>query len=275
MTGKVRFALVATSVLVLVAALFLGSSEPALADGVALPGSSFAGQDLPALPLGQVISSQTSSEAPATFQFNAESAGFLTVVVRGEGEVDLRIIVTDAEGLALPGGAADVDTGGVLSAEQLMVLLPRTGVFHVYVEAMYDSGSFNVGGAWIPFPDLATEPDIDGHPSSATALIPGSPMEDSLDASAGDVGDWYSVTSDTGGMVTVIVEAAAGDLALEVYKEGEYRQYLDVSDQDMQGIAGNESLTSPIEAGQTLYFRVFPLFEGEGLIAYKIRAGVM
>jgi len=43
----------------------------------------------------------------------------------------------------------------------------------------------------------------------------------------------------------------------------------------MQGVAGNESLTSPIEAGQTLYFKVYPLFENEGLIAYKIRAGVM
>jgi len=275
MTGKVRFALVATCVFVLFAALFLGSSDPALAEGVSLVGGSPAGQDLPALPLGQVASAQTSSEAPAAFLFGAKTAGFLTVVVRGNGEADLRIIITDEVGFPLPGGTVDVDTNGDLSAEQLTVVVPRAGNYQVYVDTMYDSSSLNIGGTWIPYPDLATEPDPDGHPNSATALVPGTPIESSVDGAAGDLMDWYAVTSDIGGMVTVIVEAPEGDLALEVYKEDEYRQYLDASDQDMQGVPGNESLTSPIEAGQTLYFKVFPLFEGEGLIAYKVRAGVM
>ena len=275
MTGKVRFALVATCVLVLFAALFLGSSEPALAEGASLMGGSPAGQDLPALPLGQLVGAQTSSEAPAAFQFSAESAGFLTVVVRGNDEADLTILITDEVGFPLRGGTADVDINGDLSAEQLTVVVPRAGIFQVYVNTMYGSSSLNIGGTWIPYPDVATEPDPDGHPHSATALVPGAPIEGSVDGTAGDLMDWYTVTSETDGMVTVIVEAPEGDLALEVYKEDEYRQYLDASDQDMQGVPGNESLTSPIEAGQTLYFKVFPLFEGEGLIAYKVRAGVM
>lgn len=262
MTYKVRLALAAICALALLAAPSLGNLA-------------LAGQDLPAFPIGQVISAQTGSDSPAGFVFNADSAGFLTVVVRGDGESDLKLLVSDDVGLTLPGGAADVDTNGDLSAEQATVVIPRAGTYHVYVEAMYDGGSFNIGGAWIPFPELTTEPDVDGHPTTATALMLGSPMADSVDGTAGDMADWYSVTSDTAGMVTVIIEAPEGDLALEVYKEGEYRQYLDNSDQDMQGVTGNESLSSPIAAGQTLYFRVLPVFEGGGLISYTIRAGVM
>lgn len=275
MIGKVRLALAAACVLVLLAVLFLTAGEPALAAGLSIPGGLTMGQDLQQLPFGQVVSAQTSSEAPATFMFNAETAGFLTVVVRGDGQADLRIQVTDEVGFPLPGGMSDLDISGDLSAEQLTVVVPRAGTYHVYVQSLYDSATLDVGSTWIAYPGVATEPDPDGHPNSAVALVPGTPIENSVDGTAGDSMDWYAVTSDAGGMVTVIVEAPVGDLALEVYKEGEFQQYLDVSDQDMQGVAGNESLTSPIEPGQTLLFKVRPLFDGEGLIAYKIRAGVM
>ncbi len=275
MISRVRFALVATCIFVLFAALFLGSGQPALAIGQPATGGPVAGQDLQVLPLGQLVSAQTSAENPVAFQFDAETAGFLTVVVRGDGEADLRIHITDEVGVPLRGGMSDVDINGDLSAEQLTVVVPRAGTYHVYVNAMYSSSLLNIGGTWIPYAGVATEPDPDGHPNAATALVPGTPIEGSVDGSEGDVMDWYAVTSEIAGMVTVIVEAPVGDLGLEVYKEGEYREVLDASDQDMQGVAGNESLTSPIEAGQTLYFKVYPLFENEGLIAYKIRAGVM
>ena len=261
MLSRVRFALVATSVFLLSAASF--------------PGSPAAAQDLQEFPLGQIVSARTSAEEPATFQFTADAAGFLTVVVRGDGEADLRIEVTDEIGLALRGGTGDRDINGDLSAEQLTVAIPRPGVYHVYVNTMYGGAALDIGGTWIPYAGVATEPDPDGHPDSAAALVPGTPTEGTVNGVEGDLMDWYAVTSETGGMVTVIVEAPEGDLALEVFNEGDYRQPLGSSDQDMQGIPGNESLTAPIEAGQTLYFKVFPLFEGEGLITYKIRAGVM
>ena len=275
MNCRVRFVLVTACVLFPLAALLVDSSEPALAAAVPTVGGPIASQDLQALPLGQVVSAQSSTEAAAAFQFGAETAGFLTVVVRGTGDADLRIQITDEAGLPLRGGTSDQDIGGELDAEQLTIVIPREGTYHVYIETLSGSTLFNVGGAWIPFPEVGTEPDPDGHPDAATPLVPGSPVEDSVNAAEGDLWDWYTVTSETGGMVTVIVEAPAGDLGLEAYNEGEYRQYLNSSDQDMQGVPGNESLTLPIEAGQTLYFKVYPIFEGEGLIAYTIRVGVM
>jgi hypothetical protein len=233
------------------------------------------GQDLQALPLGQLVDARTGPEAPAAFQFSADSAGFLTVAVRGANQVDLRINVTDDVGFPLPGGSSDQDIDGDYGSEQVTVLLPRAGDYRVYVETFYEATTLKIGGAWIPYPEGAVEPDPDGHPDSATDLVPGSPIEDTVDGQAGDLMDWYKVTGEANGMVTVIVEAPEGDLALEVFEEGEYRQPLNSSDQDMGGVTGNESLTVPIEAGQTLYFRVYSLFSSEGNIAYAIRAGVM
>jgi len=275
MTDKLRLVLPAARVLALCIALVLTLGQPALGALTSPASGERPGQDLQALPIGQLGDGQAGSDAPATFRFTADTAGFLTVVVRGTGEADLRISVTDEVGFPLPGGTADQDIGGNLGSEQLTVLLPRAGVYQIFVETYYGSTTLKIGGAWIPYPDASTDLDPDGHPDMATPLSPGSPVESTIDGSAGDSMDWYAVTSDTAGMVTVIVEAPEGDLSLEVYRQSEYRQPVSSSDQDMGGVAGNESLTVRIEAGETLYFKVAPVFSTAGQIAYTIRAGVM
>jgi hypothetical protein len=51
------------------------------------------------LPLGSVITTMTGgNDNPAVFAFNAETAGVLTVVVRGQGDADLLLDVTDSVG---------------------------------------------------------------------------------------------------------------------------------------------------------------------------------
>ena len=76
-------------------------------------------------------------------------------------------------------------------------------------------------------------------------------------------------------MITVITEAPEGDLALEVFEGGNFAEAINRSDQDMQGVAGNESLTIQAAAGQTYYFKVSPVFSSADAIAYRIRVGIM
>lgn len=227
------------------------------------------------LPIGELTVSQSSDSVPAVFSFNAGSAGFLTVVVRGMGGTDFKIAVTDEVGQPLPDGTSDQDLRGDVGAEQLTVTIPAAGAYQVYVETLMGSGQFNIGAGWIPYPDAAVAPDPDGSPATATALEVGTTLSDSIDYQAGDMWDWFSVTAPNGGMVTVIVEAPEGDLALEVFKEGEFREALNRSDQDLGGVTGNESLTARAEPGETLYFKVTPLSQYGGQIAYSIRAGIM
>ena len=153
-------------------------------------------QDLHAqrLPIGTVAGGTTSSENTATFQFSAETAGILTVVVRSTDETDLVLVVTDADGQTLPEGRSDRDLGGDSGAEQFAVTLPRAGVYHVRVEP-FGSGlsSFRIGASWLGFSDLEEPADPDGTPSTARPItIQQDPIVDTLDPTSGDHWDWYA-----------------------------------------------------------------------------------
>lgn len=221
------------------------------------------------------MTARAADDAPAEFRFAAETAGFLTVVVRGTDNADLSIAVTDDIGQLLPQGEADRDLGGDQGAEQLTITVPNPGDYGVHIRTWSGSGAFRIASAWIAFPDVQAAPDPDGKPTTATALVPGTAIEESLDPSGGDAWDWFAVTSDTAGAVTVITEAPDGDLVIEVFREGAYGEAIGRSDQDMDGVAGNESLTARIEAGGTVYFKVASLFDSADRIAYNIRAGVL
>ena len=64
------------------------------------------------LPLGQISKGMTTTGAIASYEFRAESAGILTVVIRSIDESDLVLAVTDADGQNLPEGRSDQDLGG-------------------------------------------------------------------------------------------------------------------------------------------------------------------
>jgi len=227
-----------------------------------------------ALQLNQPQRGSTTGDNPAVFTFNAESAGVLTVVLRGDGDADLQLAVADAVGQILPEGQSDMDLGGNMGAEQLAVTVPGAGQYQVRVTMFYGSGTFEMVAGFISYPALAGPMDPDGMPTAAATLTPGSPIQDSIDPASGDAWDWFKVTVDSAAAITVITSADEGDLALEVFEEGNYAEAINRSDQDMQGVAGNESLTIQASPGQTYYFKVSPVFGNEA-VSYTIRVGIM
>ena len=232
-------------------------------------------QSVVSLSLDSIATTTTNDRSLAEFQFSAETAGFLTVVVRGDGATDLATDVMDDLGQLLPEGQTDRDLGGNQGAEQLAVTVPHAGDYRIRVRAWSGAGQFQIGSSWITFPDAGRLPDPDGKPTGATPLPMRTQVDDSLAPSTGDPWDWFVVTSETGGVVTVITEAPEGDLVIEVFREGDYGSSTGLSDQDMDGVAGNESLTGRIEAGGRSYFKVSSLFGSESNIPYSIRAGVI
>ncbi len=235
------------------------------------------GQAVQPLATDTVTMAKTSDASPAVFQFAAETAGVLTVVVRGTDGVDLRIAVTDDLGQPVVDGTADRDLGGDSGAEQVTVTLPAAGEYQVRVTSFSGSasGAFRIASGWIAFPDAQAPADPDGRPTNANALVPGTPIEGDLNPTGGDAWDWFVVTSDTAAAVTVLTEAPVGDLVIEVFREGEYGEATGRSDQDMDGITGNESLTARIEAGGRLYFKISTAFASQGPLTYSIRAGLL
>lgn len=229
-----------------------------------------------ALQLNQVLRGSAGNDNPAVFTFNAESAGVLTVVVRDDGDTDLQLAVTDAVGQILPEAEADRDLGGDTGAEQLAAVIPSAGQYRVRVSVFFGgNGSFELVAGWISYPKLGGPVDDDALPTAAVELTPGSPIDDSIDPGAGDNWDWFKVTTSSAAAITVITEASEGDLALEVFADGEFSDSLNRSDQDMQGVQGNESLTIQAQAGQTYYFKVSPVFSSSDPIRYRIRVGIM
>jgi len=228
------------------------------------------------LELGGVATSSTSSAKVAQFEFNAPSAGVLTVVVRSADESDLVLSVSDQDGQPLPEARSDQDLGGNSGAEQLAVTVPRAGAYLVLVEP-FGSGDarFKIGASWITFPDLEVPPDPNGSPSNATAVRAGQqPLQESLDGTAGDYWDWFVFTAEQAGTVTVTTRSEDGDLVLEAYEAGEYGEPVERSDQDLQGTSGNEALTLIVSAGQKVYFKVRAWNEG-AQIAYRLQVGFM
>ena len=228
-----------------------------------------------ALQLNQSVRATAGDDSPAVFNFTAESAGVLTVVVRGDSDTDLHLAIADAVGQTVPDGSSDQDLGGDVGAEQIAAVIPSAGEYQVRVGSWFGNGGFEMVAGWISFPSLGGPGDPDALPTAAAELTPGSPIDDSIDPSAGDAWDWFKVTVDSAAAITVITTAPEGDLALEVFAEGEFADYIDRSDQDMQDVTGNESITVQAQAGETYYFKVLPVFSSGGPIAYNIRVGIM
>jgi len=228
-----------------------------------------------ALQLNQPITGTASDDTPAIFTFAAESAGMLTVVVRGQSDTDLQLAIADIVGQPLPDGSSDQDLGGDYGAEQVAAVIPSAGQYQVRVGSWSGSGSFELVAGWIAYPALGGPVDPDALPTAAAELTPGAPIDDSIDPSNGDSWDWFKVTVDSAAAITVITSAPEGDLALEAFAEGEYADSISASDQDMQGVAGNESITIQAQAGETYYFKVTPFSNFGGAIPYSIRVGVM
>jgi len=73
------------------------------------------------LPIGKSDAGVAAADKPAVYEFKAASAGLLSVVVQGDG--DLALVVVDEDGQALPEGSSDRDLNGSSGAEQVLVTL--------------------------------------------------------------------------------------------------------------------------------------------------------
>ena len=228
------------------------------------------------LPVGNTTTGTTNSEAVAAFEFQAGSAGVLTVVIRAAGQTDLVLMVTDRDGQVLPDGESDQDLGGNSGAEQVAVTIPRRGTYFVRVRPFsMGQAKFSIGASWLEFPELEQPPDPDGAPSSASRMTVGEPIDDSIDGSVADHWDWFSITIKQAGLLTVATRAPAGDLVLEAFNDGEFMESTERSDQDLQSVSGNEAITLSVLEGQTLYFKVSAFSFAEGPIAYRLSAGLI
>ncbi|MBX3468560.1 MAG: hypothetical protein KF878_16935 [Planctomycetes bacterium] len=241
-------------------------------------GGAALGQGAPApLPLGAVTKGVCAEGAPTTYALKVEAAGILAVALSGESEEDdLVLLVTDEDGQPLPDGRSDRDYRGDKSQEFLAVILAEPGTYHVVVELASggERAKFSVSGGFAPAPNLATAtPDPDGRPSRATAIAVGKPVEDTLGGA--DAWDWFKLQVAEAGTLTILTKAPEGDLKLEVYREGSYRTPIASSDQDLQDVKGNESVTIEVEAGQTIYVRVATVFSSEEVVPYRLVTGLI
>jgi hypothetical protein len=242
---------------------------------VALLSATTSGAAAQELQLGRVISVNTSGDHPADFSFRAEAAGILTVVARSSDSSDIVLVVADGDGQPIRDGRSDQDLGSNAGAEQFPFTIPRAGVYHVRVEP-FGSGSatVRVGASWLPYPELEVPPDPDGAPSQARRLgTQQQTIDESVNPAGGDGWDWYAVTAESAGTLTVATRAEEGDLVLEAFEEGSFDSALERSDDDLQGVSGNEALTLSISAGQTLYFKVSTYSDDVGMVQYRLQVG--
>lgn len=240
----------------------------ALACGLAAPAA--AQQDLRP---GEMQTLTVTEDLPTILGYRAVTAGFLTVVVRGGS--DLSISVTDDLGQLVPDGRVDSDLGGDMGAEQVTVMLTQAAEYQVRVASRSGRDQFKLAASWIAFPDVQRASDPDGRPTAAATLTPGTPIDGTLDSTAGDEWDWYSITTAADSIVTVLTEAPEGDLVLESFSGSDYGNPIDRSDQDMGGVAGNEALTIRATGGETVYVRVAMRIRSQSTVPYKLRVGVM
>lgn len=228
-----------------------------------------------ALPMGK-LSEGTLTGGEVEYAFSATEPGFLLVVVRSSAGEDISLAFTDSEGQTLPEGTSDQDLNGDVGAEQLLVTIPRPGAYVVAVRCYDETASFRVGGSFLPSGLPAAPEDPDGRPSRAQELAVGVSHEDVIDPSAGDHVDWFRISVDKDGLLTVFTRVEGeGDLRLESYLEPEFGEPDRFSDEDRDGIMGNESLTLDVKAGQVVYIRVMHSFWGTATVPYRISSGVI
>lgn len=247
----------------------------AIVSGLALgvPSSSILAQS--PLPLGETSEGRLMGSGGAEYTFEAPGAGFLTVVVRAQDDVILTIM--DDEFQPLPGAQSDQDLGGDPGAEQLVVVVPAAGSYRVMVEPFGSSAAgFHIGGTFMASALMEAPVDPDGKPSGAVQLEAGSMNDASLDPMQGDRWDWFAITADQAGVMTILTRTEdEGDLRLEVFRSDDFRMPIDSSDQDMDGILGNESVTVGVTAGETIYARVSPAFGDGSPMTYQVGSGLI
>ncbi len=211
------------------------------------------------LPLGAPQQGKLAAGTPTEYTIVAKTAGVLVAAVQGEG--DLVLEVTDADGQVLPEGRSDRDLNGSDGTEMVSSMIPEPGTYKVRVRVSGSGAStFQISGAWMSFPPFAqASTDPDRRPSGAKAAQVGKALEDSLDSKSGDSWDWFVIKPAQAGTLVVVTRRVGDgdtDLVLEAYLDGNFSQPVQRSDQDLQGNNANESVTLNVNAGQAVHVKV-------------------
>lgn len=242
-----------------------------LAGALLLP---VAGITAQALPIGSSARGTTTSETPAMFRYTAASAGVLTVVATSGSDISLAI--ADEDGQGVPYGNADIDHGGNVGNEFVTVILPEAGIYLVEVRTWDDDpAAFEVSASFIANASFGGQPDPDRRPSRANELKVGDSRNDTVNADEGDNWDWFVIKASFTGTLVVMTRVAgedSGDLAIEAYLGNDYREPVMRSDQDLQGVLGNESVTVDVKEGDELRIKVEQLGSGAA-VPYRISVG--
>lgn len=219
------------------------------------------------LPLGETVTGRAKDGQPAEYNFAAESAGVLLVVVRGDEDVVLSVV--NSIGRPVEDGRIDGDYGGDAGAEQGAIVIGRPGDYTVRVEPFgFGSLSFVLGATWLPMDAVARDPDPHGSPEDAIVMEAGKNLEEVLSEENGDREDWYRFEAKSDGLLTVATRSESGDLVLECYRKDAYGEAVERSDADIGGDSGRESIAIDVETGDVFFFVVSTFF---GDAEYSIR----
>lgn len=242
--------------------------------------------EVPALPIGASAEGTTRSDAPASYGFDAPSAGVITVLVQVQGAGDLVLFVCDEDGEPLldlleeagqpfPGARSDKDLLGSKGVEVLTLLVPWAGRYSAVVEVTgAPEARFTISGAFAPAPGLARRPDTsagrvrDAVPIPLTGPV--AQLETTLTPKTHDHRDWFLLRCERAGKLRVVVRAADGDLRLDAFAPGQLRAPKASADGDELGVAGNEALLLDVQAGQVVLVRVGAVFAHADRINYRL-----
>lgn len=211
------------------------------------------------LPLGAPQPGKLPAGGVAEYTVVAKTAGVIVAAVQGDG--DLVLQVTDADGQQLPEGNSDRDLNGSEGTELVSTMIPEPGTYKVRVRANGGAAAtFSISGSWMSFPPFAmASTDPDRRPSGAKPAQVGKALEDSLNSESGDSWDWFVLKPGQAGTLVVVTRRLGDgdtDLVLEAYLDGNFAQAVQRSDQDLQGNNANESVTLNVEAGQQVHIKV-------------------
>lgn len=239
-----------------------------------------------ALPVGASAQGVARKAAPATYRFDAPSAGLLTVLVHVDGAADLILFICDEDGepladwidpsgQAFPGARCDRDLLASKGVETLTMLVPSTGRYTAVVEVSdLPEARFSISGGFAPAPELARKPDPRAGRVRDAVVVPlGDQLtqaETTLTPKEHDLRDWFSIHCERAGKLRVVVRATEGDLRLDVFAPGRLRAPQASADADEQGVPGNESLTIDVQQGQVVLVRVGAVFVHADRISYRL-----
>jgi len=205
------------------------------------------------LPLNTFVQDTTET----VFEFQAKSAGVLTVVVRANKDVQL--VVRGKDGKPVELGEIDLDYFGSGGAEQGAIVLPAAGKYQIEVRP-YDLqaglAKYRLGASWLPGEFLAPPRPHDPQTAPALVLDRWTPGQLPL----GIHGNLYVYKSTAKGTLTVRSKSEI-DVKLIAFQDN-LRTQLAWADDEVEDQIGMDVLPLDVEPDRVYLIQVVP---AEGL----------